>query len=59
MIGNMIDIASVGQFAVASKITEIAIFIPMVIAQTVTPLLVKLIMKTLNLTKETGYVLWI
>jgi len=41
MIGNMIDIASVGQFAVASKITEIAIFIPMVIAQTVTPLLVK------------------
>lgn len=41
MIGNMIDIASVGQFAVASKITELAIFIPMVIAQTITPLLVK------------------
>jgi O-antigen/teichoic acid export membrane protein len=41
MIGNMIDNVAVGQFAVASKITEIAIFIPMVIAQTVTPLLVK------------------
>lgn len=41
MIRNMIDNASVGQFAVASKITELTIFIPMVIAQTITPLLVK------------------
>lgn len=41
MIRNMIDTAAVGQFAVASKFTELAIFIPMVIAQTVTPLLVK------------------
>ncbi len=41
MIRNMIDNAAVGQFSVASKITEIAIFIPTVIAQTVTPLLVK------------------
>lgn len=41
MIRNMMDNASVGQFSVASKITELAIFIPMVIAQTVTPLLVK------------------
>lgn len=40
MIRNMIDNAAVGQFSVASKITELAIFIPMVIAQTVTPLLV-------------------
>lgn len=41
MIRNMMDNASVGQFSVAAKITELAIFIPMVIAQTVTPLLVK------------------
>ncbi|MBC8394253.1 MAG: flippase [Deltaproteobacteria bacterium] len=41
MIRNMMDNASVGQFSVASKITELAIFIPIVIAQTVTPLLVK------------------
>jgi len=41
MIRNMIDNAAVGQFAVAAKITELAVFIPMVIAQTITPLLVK------------------
>ena len=41
MIRNMMDNASVGQFSVAAKITELAIFIPMVIAQTVTPLLVR------------------
>jgi O-antigen/teichoic acid export membrane protein len=41
MIRNMMDNASVGQFSAASKITELAIFIPMIIAQTVTPLLVK------------------
>lgn len=41
MIRNMIDNAAVGQFSVASKITELTIFIPMVIAQTLTPLLVK------------------
>lgn len=41
MIRNMMDNASVGQFSAASKITELAVFVPMVIAQTVTPLLVK------------------
>lgn len=41
MIRNMMDNASVGQFSAASKVTELAIFIPTVIAQTVTPLLVK------------------
>lgn len=41
MIRNMMDNASVGQFSVAAKITELAIFVPMIIAQTVTPLLVK------------------
>jgi O-antigen/teichoic acid export membrane protein len=41
MIRNMMDNASVGQFSVASKITELAIFVPLVIAQTVSPLLVQ------------------
>lgn len=41
MIRNIMDNYSVGQFSIASKITELAIFIPMIIAQTVTPLLVK------------------
>ena len=41
MIRNMMDNASVGQFSAAAKITELAVFIPMVVAQTVTPLLVK------------------
>jgi O-antigen/teichoic acid export membrane protein len=41
MIRNMMDNEAVGQFSVASKITELAIFIPMVISQTVTPLLVR------------------
>lgn len=41
MIKNMIDNESVGQFSVASKITELGVFVPLIIAQTVTPLLVK------------------
>lgn len=41
MIRNMMDNASVGQFSVAAKIAELAFFIPMVVAQTVTPLLVQ------------------
>ena len=41
MIRNMISNQSLGQYAVATKFTELAIFIPMVIAQTVTPILVK------------------
>lgn len=41
MIRNMMDNASVGQFSVAAKIAEMSIFIPTVIAQTVTPLLVQ------------------
>lgn len=41
MIRNMLDNSSVGVFSVAAKITELGVFIPIVIAQTVTPLLVK------------------
>lgn len=41
MIRNMLDNTSVGQFSVGARITELAVFVPIVIAQTVTPLLVK------------------
>lgn len=40
MIRNMIGNASAGQFSVAARVMELAVFIPVVIAQTVTPLLV-------------------
>ena len=42
MIGNMIDKESVGQFSVAARFVEIIIFIPTIISQTITPILVKL-----------------
>lgn len=41
MIGNMIDNASVGYFATAGKFLDLVLFLPMVLTQTVTPLLVK------------------
>jgi O-antigen/teichoic acid export membrane protein len=41
MIHNMIGNVAVGNFSVASKILELAIFVPAVISQTVTPLLVQ------------------
>lgn len=41
MIRNMLDNAAVGQFSVAAKIIELGVFVPMIVAQTVTPLLVK------------------
>ena len=41
MIGNMIDKASVGQFSVAGKFVELLIFIPAILSQTITPILVK------------------
>lgn len=40
MIGQMIDKESVGYFSVASKFTEVLIYIPMMLAQTITPILV-------------------
>ena len=40
MIGNMIDKSSVGFFSVAAKFTEVLIFLPMILAQTITPILV-------------------
>jgi len=41
IIRNLIDNAALGQFAVASRIIEVGIFIPMVISATVSPLFVK------------------
>lgn len=41
MIGQMIDKEAVGYFSVASRFVEILIFIPMMLAQTITPVLVK------------------
>lgn len=41
MIGQMIDNASVGFFSVASRIVEILIFIPSILAHTIAPILVK------------------
>ena len=41
MIRNMIDNSAVGQFAVASKITELVIFLPSIIIQTIAPMLVQ------------------
>lgn len=41
MIGRMIDNESVGYFSVASRFVEVLIYIPMMLAQTITPILVK------------------
>lgn len=41
MIRNMIDNASLGLYSIAIKLNEMTVFIPTVIAQTVTPILVK------------------
>ena len=42
MLGNMIDKESVGFYSVAGKFTELCIFIPTILSQTITPILVKL-----------------
>ena len=42
IIRDLIDNSAVGQFSVASRITDLVIFLPIVIIQTVTPILVKL-----------------
>ena len=41
MIRNMLDNEALGQFSVATKIADLGAFIPLIIAQTITPLLVK------------------
>ncbi len=42
MIGNMIDKENVGYFSVASKFVEVLIFIPTILAQTISPILVRI-----------------
>lgn len=41
MLGNMIDKESVGYFATAGKFLDLILFLPMVLTQTITPLLVR------------------
>lgn len=41
MIGQMIDKEAVGYFSVASRFVEVLLFIPMILSQTITPVLVK------------------
>ncbi len=41
MIGNMVDDMSVGYFATANRFSDLVVFVPIVICQTLTPLLVK------------------
>lgn len=40
MIGNMLDKASVGYYSVACRFVEICIFVPTILMQTITPILV-------------------
>lgn len=41
MIRSMIDNTAVGQFSVGAKVVELGMFVPMMVTQTVTPLLVR------------------
>ena len=41
MIGNMLDKAEVGYFATAGKFVDLIVFLPTVLVQTVTPMLVR------------------
>ena len=41
MIGQLIDSEAVGYFSVASRFVEVLIFIPIMLAQTITPILVR------------------
>lgn len=42
MIGTMIDKQSVGFFSVAAKFTEVLVFLPMILAHTIAPVLVRI-----------------
>jgi len=41
MLRHLLDDSAVGQFAVAAKLTQFTLFIPIILAQSITPLLVK------------------
>lgn len=49
MIGNMIDKPTVGYFSVASKFVEVSIYLPTIIIQTISPVLIRI--KKENFTK--------
>lgn len=48
MIGNMIDKESVAYFATAGKFTDLVLFLPMILTQTVVPLLINAQIKSTN-----------
>ena len=52
IIGNMIDKEAVGFYAVAGKFVEICIFVPTILTQTITPILVKSLERNKNEYRE-------
>lgn len=48
MIGQMIDKTAVGYYSVAGKFTELCLFIPTILSQTITPILVKAYHNNIN-----------
>lgn len=48
MIGSLLDKASVGVYSVAVRFVEVLVFVPTIIAQTVSPLLVKALKENLE-----------
>jgi len=52
MIGQIIDKEAVGFFSVASRFVEILIFIPLILCQTITPILVKSRQESLDKYKQ-------
>lgn len=59
MIGNMIDKPTVGYFSVASKFVEVSIYLPTIIIQTISPVLIRIKKKTLPNTKKKPNIIWI
>jgi len=64
MIKNMIDNTAVGYFSVAARITEIILFLPATITQTVTPMLNRMLQKNpdryeVKKQQFVNYVVWI
>lgn len=52
MIGNMIDDQSVGYFAAAARFTDVILVLPLILVQTVTPILVRIRKETPNKYEE-------
>lgn len=55
MIGNMIDKESVGYYAVAGAFVNIVGFIPIILSQTITPILVRAYRENVEIYREKSY----